>query len=139
MSQAQYDTGARDEPSGWVGWIGFAGVMMMIGGALNSFYGLVALFNDEWVVWGNRGAVYFDVTTWGWIHLIVGGIVFLCGIGVLTGNILARTVGVILASIAIITNFFFIPVYPFWSITVIVICALVIWALMAHGDEVRSL
>jgi hypothetical protein len=57
---------------------------------------------------------------------------------VLTGNILARTIGVILATLSLIANFMFLPVYPIWSITVIVVDALVIWALTAHGDEMRA-
>jgi len=124
--------------TGWTGWIVFAAVMMMVGGALNAFSGLIALVNDEWVVWGNKGAVYFDLTTWGWILLIWGAIVFLCGIGVMSGNVFARTIGVILAAMSIVVNFFFIPVYPFWAITIMVIAALVIWALTAHGSEMRD-
>jgi hypothetical protein len=138
MSQAAYDqpTG-YDEPTGWTGWIAFAGVMMIIGGALNLFYGIVAAVNDEWVVWTNRGDVYLDVSEWGWVHIILGAIVLLAGIGVFSGNILARTVGVIVASVSLIANFFFIPVYPLWALAVITIDILVIWALTAHGGEVR--
>jgi hypothetical protein len=124
--------------TGWVGWIGFAAVMMIIGGCLAMFQGFVAAFNDDWVVWGNRGAVYLDLTQWGWIHMIVGFCVLLAGFGVLTGNVLARTVGVILATLSLIANFMFLPVYPIWSITVIVVDALVIWALTAHGEEMRA-
>jgi hypothetical protein len=138
MSQAAYDqpTG-YDEPTGWTGWIAFAGVMMIIGGALNLFYGIVAAVNDEWVVWTNRGDVYLDVSEWGWVHIILGAIVLLAGIGVFSGNILARTIGVIVASVSLIANFFFIPVYPLWALAVITIDILVIWALTAHGGEVR--
>jgi len=139
MSQAAYDqpTG-YDEPTGWTGWIAFAGVMMIIGGALNLFYGIVAAVNDEWVVWTNRGDVYLDVSEWGWVHIILGAIVLLAGIGVFSGNILARTVGVIVASVSLIVNFFYIPVYPLWALIVITLDVLVIWALTAHGGEVRK-
>jgi hypothetical protein len=121
----------------WTGWIGFAGVMMMLGGTINAFYGLVALVNDQWVVWANRGAMYFDLTTWGWILLGSGIVVFLAGLGVLTGNVAARAIGVLIASLSLIANFFFIPAYPFWAISVMAIDAVVIWALTAHGHEVR--
>lgn len=125
------------ETTGWVGWSIFAATMMIIGGVLNAFYGLVAVVNDDWVVWTNRSAVYLDLTEWGWVHLIVGGLVVLAGIGVFSGNVVARIVGVILASLSILANFFFIPVYPLWSLTVITVDALVIWALTAHGRELR--
>jgi hypothetical protein len=139
MSETAYEpTTGYDERTGWTGWIAFAGVMMIIGGALNLLYGIIAAVNDEWVVWTNRGDVYLDVSEWGWVHIILGAIVLLSGIGVFSGNILARTVGVIVASISLIANFFFLPVYPLWSLIVITIDVLVIWALTAHGREVRK-
>lgn len=126
-----------EEPTGWVGWSIFAATMMIIGGSLNAFYGLVAAVNDEWVVWTNRANVYLDLSAWGWVHMIMGTLVVLAGLGVLSGNILARIVGVVLAGLSMVTNFFFIPVHPLWAIIVITIDALVIWALTAHGGELR--
>lgn len=124
--------------TGWTGWITFAGIMLMIGGSLQAFYGLLALFNDEWVVWGKEGALFVDLTTWGWVHLLWGVLVVLCGLGLFTGNMAARIGGVIAASVSMIVNFFFVPVYPFWALTVIVIDALVIWAITVHGREMKS-
>jgi hypothetical protein len=126
-----------DERTGWTGWITFAGVMMIIGGSLNLLYGIVAAVNDEWVVWTNRADIYLDMSEWGWVHIVLGAIVLLAGIGVFSGNVLARIVGVIVASLSLLANFFFIPAYPLWAITVIVIDVLVIWALTAHGGEMR--
>lgn len=131
-------TTRASEPTGWVGWIYFAGIMLMIVGALQAFYGLVAVLNDEWVLWGNGNAVYLDITAWGWVHLIIGIVVFLAGLGVLAGNIVARMVGVVVAAISLISAFLALPLYPVWSIILIAIDVLVIWALTAHGREVRS-
>ena len=130
-------THATSERTGWTGWIAFAGIMMIIGGALNALYGLVGIFNDEWVVWTNRGSLLVDITAWGWAHLIIGLVVLLSGIGVFSGHFLARTVGVIAVAISLIANFFFIPAYPLWSIIVVAIDVLVIWALIAHGKEMK--
>jgi hypothetical protein len=135
MAQASNDVSA---PTGWTGWIGFAGVMMIIGGMLNAMYGFIAVINDEWVVWGNRTAVYLDISQWGWLHMIMGIVVMLCGIGLFSGNLLARTIGVVVAALSLIANFFFLPAYPLWAMTVIVIDALVIWALIVHGHELRD-
>jgi hypothetical protein len=126
------------EQTGWVGWIVFAAVMMMIAGSLNLFYGIVAAVNDEWVGWTNGDAVYLDISQWGWVHIILGAVVLLSGIGILSGNILARSVAVGVAALSLIANFFFIPAYPLWSLTVITIDVLVIWALTAHGREMRT-
>ncbi|HET9611698.1 MAG TPA: hypothetical protein VFP06_18945 [Acidimicrobiales bacterium] len=133
-------TGGRatyETPTGWVGWIYFASVMMIIVGTLNAIHGLVAIVNDEWVVFGNRGDLYLDLTTWGWVHLVVGIAVVLAGIGLLSGNVLARAVAVLLAAIAIIVNFLYIPAYPVWALVVIAINVFVIYALTAHGGELR--
>jgi hypothetical protein len=133
VTRDDYDSGR----TGWTGWIAFAGVMMVIAGSLNALYGLVAVVNDEWVVWTNRSSLYLDISQWGWVHLVIGLVVLFSGIGVFSGNVLARTVGVIAVTISLIANFFFIPAYPLWAIAVVVIDVLVIWALTAHGSEMR--
>ena len=126
------------ERTGWTGWIVFAGVMLIVVGALQAIYGLVAVLNDEWVVWGNGKAVLLDITTWGWIHLIIGAVVVLAGFGVLSGNILARIIGVAVAVISLVAAFLALPLYPVWSIIVIAIDVLVIWALSVHGGGMKS-
>jgi hypothetical protein len=145
MSQSSYDQPTRyeqptgyDQPTGWTGWIAFAAIMLIIGGSLNLLYGIIAAVNDEWVVWTNRADVYLDLTEWGWVHIVLGSIVLLSGIGLFSGNILARTVAVIVAGVSMLVNFFFIPVYPVWALTVITIDILVIWAVTAHGREMRE-
>jgi hypothetical protein len=145
MSETSYDrpTGydqpaGYDQRTGWTGWISFAAIMLIIGGSLNLLYGVIAAVNDEWVVFTNRADVYLDVSEWGWVHIILGAIVLLSGIGLFSGNILARVVAVIVAAISLLANFFFIPVYPLWALTVIVIDILVIWAVTAHGREMRA-
>jgi hypothetical protein len=129
--------GTYREPTGWVGWIFFASVLMMLAGIMNAIHGLIAIVNDEWVVWGNRADLYLDLTTWGWVHFLVGIAVFLAGLGLLSGNVLARAVAVLLASISVIANFLFIPAYPVWALTIIAIDVFVIYALTAHGGELR--
>jgi hypothetical protein len=125
------------EPTGWVGWIFFAAVLMILAGTLNAIHGFIAIVNDEWVVWGNRADLYLDLTTWGWVHLIIGVAVLLAGIGLLSGNVVARAVAVLLASLSIIANFLYIPAYPVWALTIIAINVFVIYALTAHGGELR--
>ena len=145
MSESSYDrpTG-YNQPSeysqrtGWTGWIVFAAIMMIVAGTLNLLYGIIAAVNDDWIVFTNRANVYLDLSEWGWVHIILGGIVLLSGIALFSGNILARTVAVIVASISLIANFFFIPVYPLWALIVITIDVLVIWAVTAHGGEMRE-
>jgi uncharacterized membrane protein len=136
MSSQNYEE--APEMTAWVGWSIFAASMMIIGGSLNAMYGLVAVVNDDWVVWTNRNSAYLDLTSWGWVHIVVGVLVAIAGVGVLSGNVLARTVGVFLAGVSLIANFLFLPVYPIWSLIVITLDVLVIWALTAHGRELRA-
>ena len=139
MTDQSYDqSGYTTGRTGWTGWISFAGVMMIIAGSLNALYGLVAVVNDEWVVWGNRANLYLDISQWGWIHLFLGLVLVLSGFGVFSGNVLARTVGVLAAAVSLIANFAFIPAYPVWSLVVVTIDVLIIWALTAHGGEMRE-
>lgn len=126
------------EPTGWVGWIFFAAFMMILTGIMNAIHGFIAIVNDEWVVWGNRADLYLDLTTWGWVHLIIGVAVLLAGIGLFSGNVLARAVAVLLAGVIIIANFLYIPAYPVWALTIIAINVFVIYALTAHGGELRQ-
>ncbi|MFN8105707.1 MAG: hypothetical protein U0U69_14720 [Acidimicrobiia bacterium] len=128
-----------ERPSAWaVGWSYFAAVMLMIAGVFQFIAGLAALINDEFYVVGKKWVFQFDITTWGWIHLILGIVLVLAGIGVLTGNLAARIVGVIVASLSAIAAFMYLPWYPIWAIVVIAVDIAVIWALTAHGRDVEA-
>lgn len=127
-----------DQPTGWVGWIYFAGIMLLIGGILSSIAGLVAALNDQWVVFSHTNALLLDLSGWGWLHLLLGVVLILSGIGVFSGNVLARTVGVIAAGLSLIANFLWLPAYPLWALVVVAIDLFVIWALIVHGREARQ-
>jgi hypothetical protein len=125
--------------TGWVGWIGFAAVMMVLLGVFHIMDGLVALFRDEVFLVGRSGlSVSIDYTTWGWVHLIGGVLILLAGFGLLTGNIMARSVAVVLAVISAVVNLGFLAAYPIWSTIMIAVDILVIWALTVHGGELRN-
>ena len=67
-------------------WIGFAGIIMVILGSLDAFWGLAAVLNNEVILVGGHGVILADITTWGWIQMILGALVGLTGIGLLVGN-----------------------------------------------------
>lgn len=106
--------------------------MMIILGAFHAIMGLTALFDDEFYVRLPNYTFRLDLTTWGWIHLILGIIVAAAGYAVLTGRLWGRTLGIILAAAVAIANFFFIPYTPFWSILMVVLAVAVIWALSRY-------
>ena len=133
-----YETTESNYSSWAVGWAGFAGMMLIIIGIMDFIQGLVALFNDEFYVIGQEWVFEFDITVWGWIHLILGVVLVASGVGIFSGNVAARTVGVIVAGLATIANFAWLPYFPVWSIIVIAISISVIWALTAHGRDIAG-
>jgi hypothetical protein len=118
-----------------VGMTTFAGIMLIISGAFNVIEGLVALFRNEVYVAGPEYVFAFDLTAWGWTHLIVGAVVAAAGFGVLSGQVWGRTVGVALAVLSMLANFLFIPYYPVWSLLIIALNFFVIWALIAYKRD----
>jgi hypothetical protein len=136
----QYRSAGRaQEASGWaVGFILFAGIMMVMSGFFQAFSGLVALFQNEFYVATRNYLFQFDATSWGWIHLLLGIVVAAAGFAVMAGRTWGRVVGITLAVLSALANFAFIPYYPFWALTVIALDIFVIWALTAHGRDVAA-
>jgi len=138
-SSSPVDYSTEPEPTAWTGWVVFAAFMMFLTGSFQAVQGIVAIFDPGYYRVTEGGLVIdVDYTAWGWTHLLIGALLFLTGVGVLAGNLAARTVAVILAGLSAIANLLFIEAYPFWSIIVITIDILVIYALTAHGRELKG-
>jgi len=139
IAETRGSYGNEPVQTGWAGWLVFAAFMMFLVGSFQAIQGLVAIFDDGYYVVRESGLVVeVDYTAWGFLHLILGLLLILCGVGVLTGNVVARGVGVLLAGLSALANMAFIGAYPVWSIIVIVVDVLVIYALTVHGGELRS-
>ncbi len=122
--------------NGW-GLVIFASVMMILLGIFHVLAGLTAILKDQFFVFTpNNYLISFDVTGWGWIHLIGGAIVALAGFFVFAGAAWARAIGILLAMLSAIANFLFIPYYPFWALLMISLDVFVIWALAVHRRKV---
>jgi hypothetical protein len=126
-------------PSGAaIGWVTFAAVIMIVEGSFEILAGLSALINSD--LFGDNVDTIFEQSaeSWGWWHLVIGGVIVLAGFGVFTGNILARIVGVIAAAISAIAAFAWLPIYPVWGVIVIAVDIAVIWALTVHGRAIQK-
>lgn len=129
---------AEKEMTGWVGWSFFAAVVLILVGAMDIITGFIALFDDGYVVAGGRNGLFvFNATGWGFTVLIIGVALVLAGFAILKGSLWGRVIGVIAAGLSAIAHLSTMRVYPIWSMTIIVICVLVIYALTVHGDELK--
>lgn len=121
-------------PSGWAtGGVIFAATMMIIIGVFQAFEGIAAIADDSFYVVLPNYTFDLDTTAWGWVHLIIGILIALAGFYLFTGSAIAGAVAIGLAAVSAISNFFFIPYYPFWALLIIAIDVFVIWAIARSG------
>jgi len=125
--------GRRVERQGY-GLVLFASVMLVIIGCFNLIYGIAAIANSH-VFTANAHYVFGNLRTWGWITLIIGVLQLTAAAGVLAGNQLARWYGVAVLGLSAIDQMFFIPAYPFWSLTIIAMDVVALYGLCAYGSR----
>jgi len=112
----------------------FASILLVIVGIFNAIQGIAAIANSHVFV-ANAHYVFANLRAWGWITLIIGVLQLLAAAGVLAGNQLARWFAVALIGLNAIDQMFFIPAYPFWSLTIIAMDIVALWGLVAYGSR----
>jgi len=126
----------------WSGWISFAGIVIIIVGAMDALQGLVAIFKDEYVVATQKGLAILDVTAWGWATLIWGAILILAGLGLLGGAGWARWLAIIGVAVNAIQQIAFMAnypqAYPLWDLVIIALNIVVLYALTARWQGFRD-
>ncbi|MWC00155.1 DUF7144 family membrane protein [Agromyces seonyuensis] len=129
----------RPSVSGWVGWVGFAGVILILNGAFSLVQGIAALVgSNTYYVLTEGGLLLFDVTGWGWWNLLIGAALVLTGIALFMGASWARIVAIVLAGLSAIGQLMLLPAQPWWAVIVIAVDVLVIYAITAHGKEMTK-
>lgn len=108
---------------------------MVILGSLDALWGLAAILNNEVVVVGGHGALIFDLTTWGWVQLILGVLVGLTGVGLIVGNAVARVLGISLLAINAILQIVWFSAAPLWAFLMIILDVVIIYQLMVNWSE----
>ena len=121
-----------------VGFIFYAGIMLIMTGVFEALEGIAAIVQDSFYVVAPNYLFEIDVTTWGWIHLLLGILAVVAGFFLFYGQLWARIVGIAAAVLSAIANFAFIPYYPVWSVLIIALDVAVIWALAFHGGELKE-
>src|SRR5215204_4588037 len=119
------------------GWIGFAGMLLLIVGSIDFFQGLIALFEDEYFVVTASGFLAVDLTAWGWVMLFWGVLLALAGVGLLAAQGWARWFAIVVVSLNFVAQLGFLgnTQYPLWSLTVIALSVIVLYALTARWSE----
>lgn len=125
--------------SGWTGWARFAGVILLVNGIFSGVQGLVALIGPNTYYAVTQGSLFvFDATGWGWWNLIIGVFLIATAFALFAGATWARIAAVILAIFSAVVQLLLIPAQPWWSVIVISIDVLIIYALIAHGAEYQA-
>lgn len=126
------------EVSGWVGWIGFASVMLYLAGLFHIIAGIAALVNDKFYVVTPQAVWAFDITQWGWIHILGGILAIVAAVSLMQGKGFGRTIAVVVALASAVVNMAFLPAYPIWSLLILAVDVLVIYAVVVHGSELKD-
>lgn len=126
--------------TGWVGWVFFAAIMLLIGAAIDIFYGIMAIIgpNTAYFVGPNGRVASFAIAGWGWWSLVIGVGLAVAAFSLLTGRTWARIFAVVVAGLNAVTQLMSLPAQPWWSIVMVAVDILVIYAVTVHGKEVRA-
>ncbi|HWI01694.1 MAG TPA: hypothetical protein VNT27_15310, partial [Propionibacteriaceae bacterium] len=118
----------------WTGWVGFAGVLMVVIGILNFFQGLIAIIKDDYYVLTPEQIIIFDLTAWGWVMLIWGIVLALAGAALVSGRSWARWFTIVVGSLNFIVQLGFVgsSQYTLWALTVLALNVLVLYALIVR-------
>ena len=125
-------SGEERQPTGWTV---FAGVLLLIVGSLSALYGLAAILNDEVVVVGGTGVIVADISTWGWVHLILGSIVACTGLGLFAAAESARWAAVFFVTVNAVAQIVWFPAAPLWAFLMIILDVAIIYQLTARWDD----
>ena len=119
------------------GWIGFAGIVMVILGAIAFFEGLIALLKDNYYVVTQSGFLVFDITAWGWIMLLWGIILACVGLALLGGASWARWTAIVLVSINVFSQLGFLGNTNdlLWLLTAMTLNIIVLFALTVRWHD----
>jgi hypothetical protein len=126
----------------WSGWISFAGIVILIVGAMDVLQGFVAILKDEYVVATAKGLAILDVTAWGWATLIWGALLILAALGLLGGAGWARWLAIIGVAVNAVQQMAFLAnypqAYPLWNLLIVALNIVVLYALTARWQGFRD-
>ena len=111
------------------GWLSFAVVMFLIAATFNAVYGIAALANDDY--FAADELLFGDLSMWGAFYLTVAALQVAAALLVWARS--GFELGIVLAVVSATLALLSIDAYPIWSITVMVVDGLIIYALTVYG------
>ncbi|WP_073945909.1 DUF7144 family membrane protein [Streptomyces kebangsaanensis] len=133
---ATHTAGPSTAKMAWAtGLTAFAAVMLMLAGVLDIFRGIMGIARDDVFVATRNYVFRFDLTGWGWIHLVLGVLAVIISIGLFQTAMWARVAGVVIAGFIILASFLSLPYFPVWSVVMIAFSGFIIWALCVARPE----
>ena len=123
----------------WIGWGWFASIMILLSGALEVLFGILAILLPASQYFTTReGTTVFYVSLWGWWHLLIGIVLIAAGIALANGRVWARVFAVVVVAINAVSQLLSLPAQPWWSIVVFTLDIVVIYTITVHGRELRA-
>ena len=120
----------------WSGWVRFGGVLMAVTGGFAVIEGLLALFSPTAFLTVDGTVLAVDAHAWGWTHLVLGALVLVTGLGLLRdAPDWARIAAMALVGLQMGVQFAWLPAAPIWSILLITIDVLVLYALVTTWHD----
>jgi hypothetical protein len=124
--------------TGWTGWGVFASVLLLIAGLFDLIFGLAAVIGpNTTVVVAETGLFAVDVAAWGWWHIIAGLALIVLSFFLYRGATWARVIAIIIVIINAVGQLTLLSVQPWWSLTILAVDVLIIYALTVHGRELK--
>ncbi len=127
----------NNEITGWVGWLGFASFMLLFAGFFNIIEGVADRARQAVFIHSSGDVWVLNYNKWGWINIIIGVLLIIAALSLLKGGIFGRVFGSLVVVLSMLAAASSIPVYPIWSILILIVDSLIMYAIVVHGNEVK--
>ena len=128
----------NSEITGWVGWLGFASFMLLFAGFFNIIEGVADRARQAVFIHSSGDVWVLNYNKWGWINIVVGVLLVIAALSLLKGGVFGRVFGSLVVVVSMLAAATSIPVYPIWSVLILVVDALILYSIVVHGHEVRK-
>ena len=127
----------KDLVTGWVGWIGFASFLLLFAGFFHIIEGVADIGKHELFVHSSGYVWILDYTKWGWINIVGGILLITASLSLLKGGIWGRVFAGIVLVLSMLASAATLPIYPIWSLVLLIVDGLVLYAVAVHGKELE--